>query len=39
MAIEGWLSGSGKGPADMDLETPGDHCPIDESHPAAGEKK
>jgi len=39
MAIENWLSGKGNGPRDMDLDTPTDHCPIDENHPAAGEKK
>ncbi len=39
IAIESWISGKGNGHGEMDLETPADHCPIDESHPAAGEKK
>jgi F-type H+-transporting ATPase subunit alpha len=39
MAIESWLSGKGKGRGDMDYDTPAPNCPIDESHPAAGEPK
>ncbi len=38
MAIENWLAGEGKGPGDMDLETPMPHCPIDPKS-TAGEKQ